>query len=136
MQGRDFLSPARVLVNRSSEADWRGAAVHAYYAVFLECRDVLARWGGLPAGRQNVHTAVRLKFVYAKSSELQQIGRGLEDLGLLRNTASYDLRFRKEFTSATDASNAISAAVSLLVLLDAIEADPGRRAAAIASLPP
>jgi hypothetical protein len=40
------------------------------------------------------------------------------------------------FASPKDANEAIQKAVDALVLLDAIEADPKRRAAAIAALPP
>jgi hypothetical protein len=136
MQGREFLSPARTLIGRTSEADWRGAAIHAYYALFLECRDLLARWGRLPPGRHNVHPNVRLKFLYARAADLHQIGRTLDDLIVLRNSASYDLRVLARFASPQDAKDAIQKVDDALVLLDAIEADPARRAAAIAALPP
>jgi hypothetical protein len=136
MQGRAFLKPARTLANEPSEADWRGAAVHAYYALFLECRDALARWGRLPPGRYNVHSLVRLKFIYAVSSDLKQLGRYLENLGDLRGLASYDMRSLADFASDTVAKNAINDVVAALTLLDAIEADPQRRPAAIALMPP
>jgi len=135
MQGREFLGPARTLANRTSEADWRGAAIHAYYALFLECRDLLAGWGRLPIDRHNVHPNVRLKFVYSRDADLNQIGRTLEALILLRNSASYALRSLRQFASPKDAQEAINKANDALALLDAIEADPNRRVAAIAALP-
>jgi hypothetical protein len=136
MHGREFLGPARTLVSRTSEADWRGAAIHAYYSLFLECRDLLARWGRLPAGRHNVHPNVRLKFLYSSDADLHKIGRTLDDLIVLRNSASYDLRSLPQFASHKEAKEAIQKVADALLLLDAIEADPAHRAAAIASLPP
>src|SRR5437660_2141844 len=87
-------------------------------------------------GRHNVHPAVRLKFVYAANIELKQIGTSLEILGNLRSHASYDLRSLPDFTSSLDARNAILEAAAKIALLDGIEADPVRRAGAIAPLPP
>lgn len=136
MQGREFLGPARTLANQPSEAYWRGAAIHAYYAIFLECREALARWNRLPAGRQNIHPAVRLKFTYTTNPDLRKIAVVLESLIILRNLGSYNLGFVFKFTSPGAAQNAIQDATDAITLLDAIEADPTRRAAAIASLPP
>jgi hypothetical protein len=136
MRGREFIKPARTLANQTTEADWRGAAVHAYYALFLECRDLLSRWGQAHTGRHNVHPSVRLKFVYSANADLKQIGKTLENLGNLRSLASYNMTMLSSFASATAAKNAINHAVATIALLDAIETDPQRRSAAIASLPP
>jgi hypothetical protein len=136
MQGREFLVVAREDVLGTTAAHWRAAAVHAYYALMLECRDALHRWGQPMPPRQNVHPWVRLKFVYARDNDLKNIAWALEDNAQLRNKAQYDLSSLAEFTSSTKAADAILAAENALVLLDAIEADPARRAAAIASLPP
>ncbi len=135
MDGREFLKPAQDLAAGPSEAYWRAAAVHAYYALFLACRDTLARWGMTPT-RLNVHAFVRLKFSYAKEPDLKKIGNALDDLVRLRNKASYDLGSLPEFASATEAEDAVQEATDALALLDAIEADPARRAAELASLPP
>jgi hypothetical protein len=43
MQGREFLDLAREIVGNGSERHWRGAHFHAYHALFLECREALAR---------------------------------------------------------------------------------------------
>jgi hypothetical protein len=102
----------------------------------LECRDALARWGRLPPPRQNVHPWVRLQFVYARDNDLKQIAKALEHLVQNRNKAHCDLSSLPLFASSTDVDQDTQAAASALALLDAIEADPARQTAAIASLPP
>jgi hypothetical protein len=135
MDGRAFLEPARDLVGGKTEAYWRGAVVHAYYALMLECRDALRRWGFTIPPRQNVHPWVRLKLLYAKDADLKRIGVELDLMAQLRNEASYDLT-SSSFTSTTSAQNTLQRATDAITLLDSIENDPARRAAAIAAIPP
>jgi len=136
MNGRQFLDLAREVIAGATELHWRGAAIHAYYALFLECRDAQIRWGFTTPQRHNAHAPVRLRFLYSTEADLKQMGRILENLGRLRNLASYDLTTRTEFLSDHDATLAIQDADDMLALLDAIEADPARLAAAIASICP
>jgi hypothetical protein len=136
MPGRDFLAVARDVVARPAEYYQRAAAVHAYYALFLECRDALTRWGRPPPRRDNVHAGVRLRFTYARDPDLHRIGNLLDELVRRRNQASYDLAASAPFLNPLVAQKAIQDASHGLALLDPIEADPARRAAAIASLPP
>ena len=136
MRGREFLGPARAAVGRGTEADWRTAAVNAYYALFLECREALTGWGVVLPRHLNVHSAVRLKFSYARHKDLNDIAIVLERLGILRNHAKYNLRPGAEFATSKKAHLSIKDSADTIALLDAVEADPARRAAAAASLPP
>jgi hypothetical protein len=114
----------------------RAAVVHAYYALFLECRDALFRWGFVLPRRDNVHAWVRLRFTYAADAPLRRIGNILDNLVQFRNVASYDLRPSAAFAIPLPAQKASQQAWDGLALLDQIDADPARRAAAIASMPP
>jgi hypothetical protein len=136
MNGRAFLDLARDLAQGVTEAYWRGAAVHAYYALFLEGREAPLCWRFAAASRHNVHSFVRLKFTYAADRDLKLIGDALDQLVKLRNKASYDLRLLPAFASAAEVAKAIQKAATALTLLDAIDGDPVRRAAAIATIRP
>ena len=128
-----------MVVSGGTEACWRATVVHAYYALLLECRDALLRWGFQQPRRDSVHAWVRLRFSYAPHPDLRRIGDALDLLGRLRNAASYHLQPLASFASPTDAQDAIRESAAALALLDQIDGDPTRRAAAIAaiaSLPP
>jgi hypothetical protein len=85
---------------------------------------------------QNAHSAVRLRFVYNTDPILKQLGSTLDRWCRKRNDASYNLGVLRDFASDLFAQKAINEVTTALVQLDAIEADPIRRAAAIASFPP
>jgi hypothetical protein len=127
---------AREVVAGTTEAHWRATVIHAYYALFLECRDVLTRWGFAMPPRQTAHSAVRLRFVYASDPDLKQFGYALDKWCSRRNEASYDLSTLPKFATDRLAQKAIKEVTAALARLDAIESDPTRRAAAIATLPP
>lgn len=71
---------------------------------------------------------------------MRQIAQSLEDLGRLRNQADYQLDQPGAFSGSTDTAAAIQEAQAAIALLDAIDADPARRATAVAdvkkTLPP
>lgn len=135
MQGRAFLEVAREVVGGTTEAHWRATVIHAYYVLFLECRDALTRWGIVLLPRQNVHSAVRLRFIYATNADLKSIGWNLDNWCTERNRANYNLSALSKFTTDAFARDAIQDATTALALLDAIESDPARRAATIAAFP-
>jgi hypothetical protein len=130
------LDVARAAMSGQSEYFWRAAVVHAYYALFLECRDLLFSWGQKHAHGQNIHAWTRLRLAYAGLGDLKTLADALDQLVRLRNKASYELTATPLFASAAVAQRAIQMAEDALTLLDEIDADPARRSAAIASLPP
>jgi hypothetical protein len=137
MQGREFLDLAReILALATSPRHWRAVLIHAYYAVLLECRDTMTRWGLPPLSRSQVHAQVRLRLIYAGDPDLKEIGLKLERLAMHRNTANYDLRPSALFGSANVPLADVQRAADALALLDAIDADPARRTAAVASIKP
>jgi|ERR1019366_9775804 hypothetical protein len=134
MQGREFIDLAADILAGQTEAHRRGAVGRAYYGLMLECRDALRRWGIKQPPRDNVHPFVRLRFSYAAHSDLMSISWVLDRLVQLRNRADYDLSSHVDFASNTTAQQAIVDARAALALLDALDADPSRQAAAIAAI--
>lgn len=136
MSGRGFLIVARDVVAGTTPFHWRAAAIDAYYALFLECRDALLRWGLVLPRRENVHSWVRLRYTYTAAPDLKELGYTLDDLVQLRNSASYDMNHLAVFATRTAAQKAIQDAEDALALLDSIEFDPIRQAAARAAIRP
>ena len=134
MDGRAFLDVAQRLSQQATEPDWRTAAGRAYYALLLEGRAALQRWGFMPQRRDQLHAFVRLRFVYAADQELKTIGLTLEDLVVLRNRADYQVENPGPFTSALAVQQAIRDARAAIALLDQMDGDPTRRTAAIAAI--
>jgi hypothetical protein len=110
--------------------------IHAYYALLLECRDLMDRWGFPAPPRQQVHAQVRLRLTYSTDADLKKLGDNLEFLSRDRNLASYNLQDLPLFGSATKAQDIIAIAANAIAVLDAIDGDPARKAAAIASIRP
>jgi hypothetical protein len=137
MQGREFLDLARELLTLGTlPRHWRAVIIHAYYALLLECRDAMTRWGLPQLPRQQVHAQVRLRLVYAASVDLKKMGDALEVLNKHRNSASYDMQASPQFASAKVSQADVQLAADSLALLDAVGGDVARRAAAVASIRP
>ena len=136
MDGRALLDVARELAAGSSEPHWRSSVGRSYYALLHEVLGTLQRWGFSLPPRDKVHTFAPLKLIYATERDLKRIGLMLEALGRLRNTADYQLSLSGPFVSAKIAVSALADAEATVVLLDALEANPARRAAALGSIPP
>ncbi len=134
MRGREFLELAHEWLAGAEERHWRGVVGRAYYALMLECRDALVRWGFSCPPRDNVHTFVRMRFSFPALVELKQIGNFLDSLGRLRNKADYDLTSVVAFQDSSKARQAVHDVAACLVLLDAIDNDAVRRAAAIKAI--
>jgi hypothetical protein len=133
MNGRDFLVVARVVVIGTTAAHWRTVSGRAYYGLMLEGREALRRWGfPVPVG-DRVHRFVRLTFTYAADPDLHDLGLKLDHLVQLRNKADYDLGSAL-FANSRQALRALDLANDGLAKLDAVDADPARRSAAIADI--
>lgn len=137
MDGRAFLDVARELVGGATEAHRRAAAGRAYYALMLEARELLGRWGLSGPPRDGVHAFVRLRLLYSDDPGLKQVGLTLERLGRLRNDADYQLTDpRRQFPRTGTVEAAVRDAGKAIALLDDVEQDGIRRAAAIESIRP
>ena len=136
MKGRAFLGAARDMAAATTEDRWRTAVGRAYYALMLEGREALRRWGFALPPRHNVHTFVRLRLLFAADPDLKAIGNALDRLVGWRNQADYDLAASPRFASNRTALQAIAIAQDALDLLDRIDGDPARRAVAIAAIRP
>jgi hypothetical protein len=67
---------------------------------------------------------------------LKKIGIALDHLSQRRSWASYLLSPHARHGSEAAARQSIQQAADALILLDAVDADPARRVAAVASIPP
>lgn len=136
MHGRALIDVARELAAAKSEAHWRSSVGRAYYALLHEVLATLRNWGFSTPSRDKVHTFARLKLIYATEPDLKQIGLTLEALGRLRNAADYQLSQPGAFLSARIAVSAVTDSEAAVALLDALNANPVRRALAMGSIPP
>ena len=134
MQGRAFLILAREQLAVADEVHRRGAVGRAYYALFLESREALSRWGLPPPRGISPHSYVRLRFVFPANPDLKKLGRALEELSHRRNDADYELAPLAVFASDAEALRLVQRATDAIALLDAVDADPARRAAAVAAI--
>src|SRR5262249_50101035 len=134
MDGRAFLHAAQDLAALATEAHWRTAAVSAYYALMLEGRDALERWGFTTPPRAGVHAFVRLTFAYATDPMLKDIGQALDELVRLRNQAHYQIHLVGSFANNQTVLKAIDRARKSIAVLNQIAGDPTQQTSAIAAI--
>jgi hypothetical protein len=134
MHGRRFLDIARELMAGGTEAHWRAAAGRAYYALMLEARGALLRWGFTVPPRVGYHHFVQSRFNLGADPDVLRIGAALGRTAGLRKLADYDLSSLPEFQSDTETQDAIAKAERAMQFLDALDADPVRKAAAVAAI--
>ncbi|MCI0463506.1 MAG: hypothetical protein L0Z62_41740 [Gemmataceae bacterium] len=134
MDGRAFLDAADDLAAGPGEAHWRAAAGRAYYALLHEGMAALDRWGFPIPPKEDLHRYVRNRLTFPADADLKKVGDTLEELGRLRNHADYRLAAPGPYASAKPATRAARDARAAVTLLDQIEADRARRAAAVAAI--
>jgi hypothetical protein len=129
MGGREFLDIAREVIRGATPAHRRAAVGRAYYALFLEAREILRHWGFSAPLNDRAHAFVRLRLTLAADPDLRSVGIELDHLVQFRNKADYDLQ-SNWFDTDARARAAVTRAETTLALLDAVAADPARSAAA------
>ena len=87
-----------------------------------------------PGVADNIHTFVRRRFSYPSDRDLKSIGDALDGLVRLRNHADYKLAPHAYFQTDATPQDTIDQTVRAIALLDAIDGDTTRRAAAIAAI--
>jgi uncharacterized protein (UPF0332 family) len=133
MRGRDFLDTAQRLSGGKTEADYRSAISRSYYGLFIECRDALLRWGFVFPSR-NSHREVQQRLTFPTNVDLNQLGDVLSYLVSRRNCSDYDMINPRPPQTGATAADAVVRSRNAVALLDAIDADPTRRAQAIADI--
>jgi hypothetical protein len=131
MDGRDFLAAAQHLLSLPQEVCWRSAANRLYLAVLLEARAALERWGFPLLPQDDIHDFVVSRFGSPLSLDLLRVEDGLRRLRSLATEADFALSAVGSFANAGPVSQHLVLAQVVIDLLDQIDNDPVRRAAAI-----
>jgi hypothetical protein len=134
MDGRDFLKVAQGLASGPEEAYWRSAVGRAYYALIHEGRALLERWGFVPPPKADLHKFVRFRFTNPADVDLKWIGDVVDRLSRWRNQCDYQLGLPGLYSTPKRAQNAVADTAAALALMDQLDADPVRRAAAVAAI--
>src|SRR5437879_2622057 len=92
MNGRDFLSIARILASMSEESAWRSAVSRAYYAAFHAVRDFLESLGFALPPDEKAHAYLWLRLQNCGDSALENAGKTLNFLRRHRTQADYNLQ--------------------------------------------
>jgi uncharacterized protein (UPF0332 family) len=117
MNGRDFLSVAKLLLGAGTEAAWRSAISRAYYAGFHVARELLEDLGFAVPNGDRAHAYLWLRLSNCQDPQVQKRGRQLIDLRRKRNRADYDLGIP---ISPTTAAGSVRDVEQIIQALDAI----------------
>jgi hypothetical protein len=134
MDGRAFLDAVRYLLAAPSEVNRRAAAGPLYCAMLNEARDALERWGFVVPGQADVHNFVFPRFYSAANSDLIRVGDVLKRVKEYRDLADDSRSPPTVFADNNEVNKWLTLVEFDIALLDQIEADPARRAQAIADV--
>ncbi len=102
MKLRDILDVADALIAGTGEAEWRAAVSRAYFAAFHVARQLLQRCGFRIPRADQAHAYLWLRLANSAHPDVQNAGRGLNELRQVRNWADYDLDRPLEHAIARD----------------------------------
>ncbi len=134
MDGRAFLDSAQDLLSLPKEANWRSAASRLYLALLHEARVALERWGFPLPPQDNIHAFVLSRFDSPLSMDLLRVWDALGRLSSFADEADFALSSAGRLGDAAGVSFHLVLAQVTIDLLDPIENDPIRRAAAIGDI--
>ncbi len=134
MDGREFLDAAQHLLSLPKEVNWRSAVSRLYLAVLHEARAALDRWGFPLPAQVDIHDFVLLRFRSVTSMDLLRVWEALRRLVSFVEEADFALATVRLFADATEVSKHLVLAQVAIALLDQIDSDPARRAAAIGDI--
>ncbi|HXG09006.1 MAG TPA: HEPN domain-containing protein [Gemmataceae bacterium] len=123
MNGRDFLTVAKALLNAATEAAWRSAVSRAYYAAFHVARQMMEDLGFTVPRGDRAHAYLWLRLSNCGDVQVQDAGRRLNNLRGQRNHADYDIAV--PLLHAT-AAGQVQIAERIIQLLDAATVEPTR----------
>jgi uncharacterized protein (UPF0332 family) len=125
MEPRQFLETAKTLADLElEEPDWRSAISRAYYASFLDARELLDVMQFAVSRRKDTHQEVRKHFTHSSQSLGRTIARELSILHAQRLNADYEMADSLVY-NVKDAEFAIAKAKHIIDLLDRCRQTPG-----------
>jgi uncharacterized protein (UPF0332 family) len=115
MNPRAFLDVAFEMLDGANEEHWRSAVSRAYYAAFHVARQLLVRCGFVVPQAQRAHAYLAMRLMNSGHPDLDEAGRGLDELRKARLRADYSMEVAVGHAWAQDQ---VSRALDVLRLLD------------------
>src|SRR5262245_15165552 len=134
MDGRSFLDAVQYLLAAPSELNRRVAAGPLYCAALNEARDALDRWGFVAPADADAYDFVYERFDEVMNFDLMRIAELLGRVEEYRALADDSRSPPSEFADDTKVIGFRGVVLFAIDLLAQIEADPTRRAKAIADI--